>query len=370
MKIAFIDKDAKIYEIQDVVLKNTGQTKFQLPQKKPVAIVLNYFDEAYIKVRLDPISVSFFKQNLSRVDDELTRAIVWRALWDMLRDGQLPSIDFVEIVAGALSQEKSDSILSNILAFTEGAIRIFTPQKLRSLLYYRVFDSLYHSLVDLDITNINRVVLLRNWLIFTADDPRHVQIVLDWFNGKHKSLSKIELGLKDKWSIVRLAFREKNLSKAEKEEYFNEVAKIDSSDVQKSVRKTCDALLVEGESRQQLWNSYFDPEIRESVHSMGDSMRGFNDDSRLEELKEYHNQFFEKIIEVFETRTREYSRTFYRSLFPSGDNLEQQLASVQKVLDKCPAEQTSLKKMLRESADDLRRRNRAFGTLFDSIKQH
>jgi hypothetical protein len=97
-------------------------------------------------------------------------------------------------------------------------------------------------------------------------------------------------------------------------------------------------------------------------------MRGFNDESRLDELEQYHREFFDRLIEVFGTRTREYSRMFYRSLFPSGDNLLEIQQSVDNVLKKCPPEQDSLKKMLRETNDELRRRIKTYNALADSIK--
>lgn len=300
MKIAYFDKNGKIYEIQDVVLKNEKETRVQMPAQTPEAVLLNYYDEAFIKVRLDAVSIEFFKQNLASVDDELTRAIVWRALWDMLRDGQLPSTEFVEISCRSLAKEKSDSILSNLLLFTEGGIRNFTPKSLRSFMSYRVFNSIYEALLNLKADEKNRIVLLRNWLIQTAEDPQHIQILLDWFDGKHEALKGIELGIKDRWGIVRAAFRSKDLSQQVKESYFEQVAKIDPSDVQKSMRKLCDGLAVTGESRRQLWQSYFDADIKESVHLMGDSMRGFNDESRLEELEQYHREFFDRLINEIE----------------------------------------------------------------------
>ena len=48
--------------------------------KKFKAILLNYEDETFIKVILDPESLKFFKANLYKIKDGLSRAMVCKLL--------------------------------------------------------------------------------------------------------------------------------------------------------------------------------------------------------------------------------------------------------------------------------------------------
>lgn len=45
--------------------------------KKIKAILLNCQDESYLKNRFDSQSFIFFKENILRISDDLTRALVW-----------------------------------------------------------------------------------------------------------------------------------------------------------------------------------------------------------------------------------------------------------------------------------------------------
>lgn len=108
--------------------------------------MLNYEDEAFIKVRLDSASFDFFRKNVSKVKDEFTRSLIWRALYDMLRDGDYTSIGFLDAVCENLGTETSDIIMSKILQYTKESVDLYTPKKLRHILNHRVFDLVYRNL--------------------------------------------------------------------------------------------------------------------------------------------------------------------------------------------------------------------------------
>ena len=224
----------------------------------------------------------------------------------------------------------------------------------------------------LEETNIeekNRIILLRQWLIATADGEEHIRTILDWINGTHGRLRRIELGLKDKWEIVKFINRSPVVSDTERSVYFEKVAQIDPSDAKVLAKKVCEALSIQGDERRSLWERYLIGEAKDSVKMIGESMSGFNDISRLEELKEFHEEFFDNLIKVFQTRPREYSKEFYKRLFPCGDDLGHQILRAKEVLEECPVQQETLRKLLVESIDNLERRLKAFNCLYLSLKQ-
>ena len=52
---------------------------------------------------------------LSKLNDPLTRQMIWHTLWDKVLDGEMKAQDYVEIVLNQGSQEKDTLILSKIL---------------------------------------------------------------------------------------------------------------------------------------------------------------------------------------------------------------------------------------------------------------
>ena len=75
--------------------------------------MLNYGDLSFIKILLDDTSIDFFKINLHKISDILTRSLIWRAFYDMVRDGKLSSEEYFDIFIYALPLEQSDDIITN-----------------------------------------------------------------------------------------------------------------------------------------------------------------------------------------------------------------------------------------------------------------
>jgi len=67
-----------------------------------VAVLLNYGDLTFAKVELDPVSRAYFAGNLQYVDNVLSRAIVWKAYFSMMRDCIITSKEYIEFTIANL----------------------------------------------------------------------------------------------------------------------------------------------------------------------------------------------------------------------------------------------------------------------------
>jgi len=84
-----------------------------LPQ--PALLLLNDDDLTYAKVRLDERSLRTMADEISRVADPLARTLCWSACWDMVRDAELPTQRFVELVLRHAPAEEDDSTLQRLV---------------------------------------------------------------------------------------------------------------------------------------------------------------------------------------------------------------------------------------------------------------
>ncbi|MBZ9643869.1 aminopeptidase N, partial [Streptomyces sp. PSKA30] len=64
--------------------------------KRPALLLLNDSDLTYAKVRFDPESFRAVRNGLSGLPEPLTRAVVWNALRDAVRDGELPPHTYLD----------------------------------------------------------------------------------------------------------------------------------------------------------------------------------------------------------------------------------------------------------------------------------
>lgn len=84
---------------------------------RPALLVLNDGDLTFAKVRLDETSLETALRGLSRIPDPLTRAVVWGALRDMVRDGELEPEAYLATAEAHLPGETDLALVQGVLAF-------------------------------------------------------------------------------------------------------------------------------------------------------------------------------------------------------------------------------------------------------------
>lgn len=83
-----------------------------LPEKQTVveyngsnqykAILLNFEDHAFAKNIIDPVSLDFFVKGINSIKDILSRTLIWRSFFEMVKDARMTSHKFVEVVTTSL----------------------------------------------------------------------------------------------------------------------------------------------------------------------------------------------------------------------------------------------------------------------------
>ena len=73
---------------------------------RPELVFPNYNDHAYAKVALDAQSLGFVREHIDQIEDPLMRQLLWSSLWNMVRDQQLKSFDFLALVREQAAKER------------------------------------------------------------------------------------------------------------------------------------------------------------------------------------------------------------------------------------------------------------------------
>ena len=117
--------------LRDRVDVDIPQTTDQPIGKRPALLLLNDGDLTYAKVRFDPDSATAVTGHLSGLPDPLTRAVVWNALRDAVRDAELPPTAYLEAARTHLPRETDLAVVQGVLAFatTQVADRFLTPEQ-------------------------------------------------------------------------------------------------------------------------------------------------------------------------------------------------------------------------------------------------
>ncbi|NME79149.1 aminopeptidase N [Rhodococcus sp. 105337] len=102
-----------------------SRTRLDLPDA-PLTL-LNDDDLTYAKIRLDEHSLATVDESLDRVRDPLARGLVWSALWNATRDGELAAARYVSMAQRFSPSEENLALLASVLANAPAAIEHYLP---------------------------------------------------------------------------------------------------------------------------------------------------------------------------------------------------------------------------------------------------
>jgi aminopeptidase N len=85
-------------------------------QPAPDFVFANYNDNAYGLVMLDPRSTEWIEHHVGEISDPLLRAMVWGAMWDLVRDARFAPPRFIAMAMRELPAEREEQIASGIVS--------------------------------------------------------------------------------------------------------------------------------------------------------------------------------------------------------------------------------------------------------------
>jgi aminopeptidase N len=103
-------------------------------EKQPDLVLLNDGDLSYAKIRLDERSLATAVEHIASVDDSLVRALLWGATWDMTRDAEMSTSDFLALVLRGLATETDLTAVSRLPVYARTALNYYSAPEHREAL--------------------------------------------------------------------------------------------------------------------------------------------------------------------------------------------------------------------------------------------
>ena len=91
-------------------------------------LLVNDGDLTFAKVRLDDTSWETAIAHLGTLEDSLARAVIWGAAWDMTRDAEVSTGDFVHLVISGIAAETDIGVVQGVLRQVRAAIDQFAAE--------------------------------------------------------------------------------------------------------------------------------------------------------------------------------------------------------------------------------------------------
>ena len=147
-----------------------GTTPVPLSGPRPSLLLLNDGDLAFVKIRFDERSAQTLVRHLHTIDDDLSRALCWGALWDSTRDAELPAWAYVEaVLAGAAVEDDPEQVQTLLAQATTAATR-YLPAGSRPEFRRRLADACWASAEAAKPGSDLQLVYVKAFLHVAEDD--------------------------------------------------------------------------------------------------------------------------------------------------------------------------------------------------------
>ncbi|MGN0065703.1 MAG: aminopeptidase N, partial [Nocardioides sp.] len=131
--------------------------------QQPALLLLNDEDHAYAKIRLDDRSLATVVAGLSKLEDSLPRALVWGAAWDMTRDAEMASRDFVRLVLANIGSETDAWGVTRIPAMAATAVNYYSDPASRDSLKQEWESGLRRLIDGAEPGSDHQLTFVRQW---------------------------------------------------------------------------------------------------------------------------------------------------------------------------------------------------------------
>jgi len=117
---------------RDRIELDISGSRTALPQLTGVraadVVLVNDDDLTYAKLRLDPGSAATVRDHIAGFPTSLPRALCWAAAWDMVRDAELPTRDYVSQTISGLPTEQDINLVTVVLRQTSLALALYADR--------------------------------------------------------------------------------------------------------------------------------------------------------------------------------------------------------------------------------------------------
>ncbi|MFE0255271.1 aminopeptidase N [Streptomyces sp. NPDC059010] len=320
-------------------------------KRRPDVVLLNDDDLSYAKVRLDEQSLAFVTEHLGDFEASLPRALCWASSWDMTRDAELATRDYLSLVLSGIGKESDIGVVQSLQRQVKLAIELYAAPTTREALLTRWTDATLAHLRAADAGSDHQLAWARAFAA-TARTPEQLDLLEGLLDGSH-SLDGLAVDTELRWAFVqRLAA----VGRFDETEIAGEYER-DRTAAGERHAATARAARPTPEAKAEAWASVIDSDklpnaVQEAV------IGGFVQTDQRELLSPYTDKFFEVVKDIWDSRSHEIAQQIAVGLYPTLQVSEETLRKTDAWLSSADPS-AALRRLISESRAGVERALRA-----------
>ncbi|MFF3709727.1 aminopeptidase N [Streptomyces phaeochromogenes] len=279
-------------------------------RRRPAVILLNDDDLSYAKVRLDEQSLAFVTEHLGDFESSLPRALCWASAWDMTRDAELATRDYLSLVLSGIGKESDIGVVQSLHRQVKLAIELYADPTAREALLTRWTDATLAHLKSAAGGSDHQLAWARAFAA-TARTPEQLDLLEGLLDGR-ETIEGLAVDTELRWAFVQQLAAVGRFDEAEiAGEY-----ELDKTAAGERHAASARSARPTEEAKSEAWASVVESDklpnaVQEAV------IGGFVQTGQRELLAPYTDKYFAAVKDVWDSRSHEMAQQIVVGLYPS-----------------------------------------------------
>ena len=279
-------------------------------RRQPDVVLVNDDDLTYAKIRLDERSMATVTDSIGDFTESLPRALCWAASWDMTRDAELATRDYLTLVLGGIDRETDVGVVQVLLRQAELAVDFYADPGYRETGRRRLGRAAQDAMRSAEPTSDHQLAWARAFASAStsASDAAELRGLLEGT----RPVEGLAIDTEMRWLLIR---RLVALGAAGDDEIAAELER-DSTSAGARHAAAARAARPTAEAKAQAWAALVDSdELPNAVQTA--TIAGFQQVGQRELLRPYVDRYFAAVERLWADRTTEMAQNLVVGLYPA-----------------------------------------------------
>ncbi|MFI9784070.1 aminopeptidase N [Kitasatospora sp. NPDC051984] len=320
----------------------------------PALVLLNDDDLTYCKVRFDERSLETLRTGLGDLTGEtgLARALAWSAVWNLTRDGLMPTRDYLDLVQRFAGRESDIGVLQSLHLQAGVALQVYADPARRAEYGTALAEVALRELSQAAPGSDHQLAWAR-FLADTAERADHLRLLRGLLEDTAR-IDGLTVDQELRWNFwLSLAAN----GAADTEELAAELARDNTASGRRQHTECLAALPTPG-AKAAAWSAVVDSD--ELPNALVEAqIAGFNQAGQRELTASYAEPYFEMLESIWADRSIEIAMRIVGGFYPRYQTTPETLAATDDWLTTHQDAAPALRRLVLECRDDLARALRA-----------
>jgi aminopeptidase N len=314
----------------------------------PDLLLLNDDDLTFAKVRLDERSLATAVTSISDLASPLARALVWGATWDMTRDAEMSTGDFLALVLSGVERESDVGVLAQLLRQVRTACELYAAPEHREDYLSRLGDTCVALARGAEPGSDRQLVFVRAASAVARTEGQRA-LVAGLLDGT-ESLEGLAVDTDLRWTLLQ---RLVAVGERGEQAIDDELARDDTATGRRQAAYTR-AAIPTAEAKEAAWAAAVDGDDLPNALLLA-TVTGFVQADQRELQRSFVERYFAAVAPSWDQRTNETAQTIVMGLYPTYLADASLVARTDEFLDSSPDLPSGARRLVLEARDGVSR---------------